>query len=68
LGAALSAAPDRAHGVVGAGVAQIAVAFATLAVHSSPEAVALVVGARVLAQVVFIPVGGVWADRCPGST
>jgi len=55
----------RTTSFFGAGIAPIAVAFATLAVHSSPEAVALVVGARVLAQVVFMPVGGVWADRLP---
>ena len=55
----------RTTSFFGAGVAPIAVAFATLAVHSSPEAVALVVGARVLAQVVCMPVGGVWADRLP---
>jgi MFS family permease len=55
----------RTTSFFGAGVAPIAVAFAVLAVHSSPEAVALVVGARVLAQVVFMPVGGVWADRLP---
>ncbi|HEY3181583.1 MAG TPA: MFS transporter [Gaiellaceae bacterium] len=55
----------RTTSFFGAGIAPIAVAFATLAVHSSPEAVALVVGARVLAQVVFMPAGGVWADRLP---
>lgn len=55
----------RTTSFFGAGIAPIAVAFATLAVHSSPEAVALVVGARVLAQVVFTPFGGVWADRLP---
>jgi MFS family permease len=55
----------RTTSFFGAGIAPIAVAFAVLAVHSSPEAVALVVGARVLAQVVFMPVGGVWADRLP---
>jgi MFS family permease len=55
----------RTTSFFGAGIAPIAVAFAVLAVHSSPESVALVVGARVLAQVVFMPAGGVWADRLP---
>jgi MFS family permease len=55
----------RTTSFFGAGIAPIAIAFATLALRSSPSAVAFVVGARVLAQVVFMLFGGVWADRLP---
>src|SRR3989442_7056325 len=55
----------RTTSFFGAGIAPIAIAFATLALRSSPSAVGFVVGARVLAQVVFMLFGGVWADRLP---
>lgn len=58
-------ATGRAASLVGAAIAPIAIAFAALSLHESPAAVALVVGGRMAAHVLFMLVGGVWADRLP---
>ena len=55
----------RSTSLLGAAIAPIAIAFATLGLADSASAVALVVGARMFAQVSFMLVGGVLADRFP---
>lgn len=55
----------RSTSLLGAAIAPIAIAFATLGLEDSATAVALVVGARMFAQVSFMLVGGVLADRFP---
>jgi uncharacterized protein YjeT (DUF2065 family) len=55
----------RSTSLLGAAIAPIAIAFATLGLKDSASAVALVVGARMFAQVSFMLVGGVLADRFP---
>lgn len=49
--------------VLGDDLAAIALAFAVLDVTGSPSALGLVLGAGTLPMVVFVLVGGVWADR-----
>jgi MFS family permease len=44
-------------------VAPVAVAFAVLELTRSPSALGIVLAARTLSLVVFVLVGGVWADR-----
>lgn len=53
----------RSASLLGAAIAPIAIAFATLDLKDSASAVALVVGARMLAQISLMLVGGVLADR-----
>jgi MFS family permease len=49
--------------VLGDELAAIALAFAVLEVAGSASALGLVLGARTLPMVIFVLVGGVWADR-----
>ena len=71
-----AAAPLRAHdfrhlflgrtiAVLGGSIASVALAFAVLDVGGSASALGLVLAARMLPQILFILVGGVWADRLP---
>ncbi|MEV4416567.1 MFS transporter [Catellatospora sp. NPDC049609] len=55
----------RLIGMLGNAVAPIALAFAVLDLTGSPADLGLVVGARSLANVLFILFGGVLADRLP---
>jgi MFS family permease len=54
---------SRAASVVGDQIAPIAVSFAVLDMHGSASDLGLVLGARTLTFVVFVLIGGVWADR-----
>jgi MFS family permease len=56
-GQAVSAAGDSISGV--------ALAFATLSLNHSASALGLVLAASTIANVVALPIGGVWADRLP---
>jgi MFS family permease len=51
--------------MLGNSIAPVALAFAVLDLHSSASALGIVVGARSLANVVFLLFGGVLADRLP---
>jgi MFS family permease len=53
----------RLISLLGTGIAPIAVAFAALQLTGSSSAVAVVVGARMFAQVTLMLLGGVFADR-----
>jgi MFS family permease len=55
----------RAVNVVGNSVAPIALAFAVLDMGATASQLGLVVGARSLANVIFLLAGGVLADRVP---
>jgi MFS family permease len=50
---------------LGDNVAPIAIAFAVLATTHSASALGLVLAARTLPLVVFVLIGGAWADRLP---
>src|SRR5712691_1194506 len=56
-GQAVSAAGDA--------LTPVALAFATLQIAHSASALGLVLAASTTARVVFLPIGGVWADRLP---
>jgi MFS family permease len=55
----------RAVSFLGSGMAPIALAFAVLELTGSKADLGLVLAARSLPQVVFLLVGGIWADRLP---
>jgi MFS family permease len=55
----------RAVSLFGSAFAPVALAFAVLDLTGSASDLGLVVAAGVLPQIVFILVGGVWADRLP---
>jgi MFS family permease len=55
----------QAVSAVGDSLVTIALAFATLSVAHSASALGLVLAASTIAQVVALPLGGVWADRLP---
>jgi MFS family permease len=57
IGQAVSAAGDS--------LSPVALAFATLQIAHSASALGLVLAASTTARVVFLPIGGVWADRLP---
>ncbi|WP_020522984.1 MFS transporter [Catelliglobosispora koreensis] len=57
----------RAVNVLGNAIAPIALAFALLDMGFSASELGLVVGARTLANVIFLLAGGVLADRVPRS-
>ena len=49
----------------GSAIAPVAIAFAVLDLTGSASDLGLVLAARVVPQIVFLLVGGVWADRLP---
>ena len=55
----------RATSLFGDGLLGVALAFAVLGIDNSPSALGFVFFARALPTVIFILVGGVWADRLP---
>ena len=55
----------QAVSAVGDSLVTIALAFATLSVSHSASALGLVLAVSTVAQVVALPLGGVWADRLP---
>ena len=55
----------RTVSLFGSAFAPIALAFAVLDIGGSATDLGLVVAASTLPQVVFILVGGIWADRLP---
>ena len=55
----------RTIAVLGGSIGSIALAFAVLDVGGSASALGLVLAARMAPQILFILVGGVWADRLP---
>lgn len=55
----------RSVSTLGDQIAPIAVAFAVLAVTHSAAALGLVLAGRTLPLVIFVLVGGAWADRLP---
>jgi MFS family permease len=50
---------------LGNGMQPVALAFAVLSLHGSATELGLVLALSVVAQVVFLLMGGVWADRLP---
>jgi MFS family permease len=50
---------------IGDSLVNIALAFATLSVAHSASALGLVLAVALVARVVSLPIGGVWADRLP---
>ncbi|HSR25554.1 MAG TPA: MFS transporter, partial [Candidatus Eisenbacteria bacterium] len=50
---------------LGNGMQPVALAFAVLSLHGSATELGLVLALSLLAQVLFLLVGGVWADRLP---
>ena len=58
----------QAVSVLGDGIFPIALAFAVLELGGSPTELGLVLVAGILPQVLFLLVGGVWADRLPRRT
>jgi hypothetical protein len=55
----------RTASVLGNAVVPVAVAFAVLGLTGSATDLGLVLAARFVPQIVFLLVGGVWADRLP---
>ncbi len=55
----------RTISLFGSSFAPIALAFAVIALTGSPSDLGLVLSAYMLAHLVFLLVGGVWADRLP---
>jgi MFS family permease len=55
----------RVVSFLGSGMAPIALAFAVLELTGSKADLGLVLAARSLPQIVFLLVGGIWADRLP---
>lgn len=55
----------RAISFVGSAMAPVALAFAVLDVGGSASELGIVLAARMVPQLVFLLVGGVWADRLP---
>ena len=54
--------------MLGDGIFPIALAFAVLELGGSPTELGLVLLAGILPQVLFVLIGGVWADRLPRRT
>jgi MFS family permease len=50
---------------VGDSITPVALAFATISLNGSASALGLVMATSTLAQVIALPIGGVWADRLP---
>jgi MFS family permease len=55
----------RTISLFGTALSPIATAFAVIELTGSPSDLGLVLAAAVLPQVVFLVVGGIWADRLP---
>jgi MFS family permease len=55
----------QATSVVGDYMVPVALAFAVFSIDSSPSALGVVLAAYSASLVVFVPIGGVWADRLP---
>jgi len=55
----------QAVSAIGDSLVTIALAFATLSVAHSASALGLVLAVSTVAQLVALPLGGVWADRLP---
>ena len=55
----------RGTAVLGNAIAPVALAFAVLDITGSKTDLGLVLAARSLPQVVFLLIGGIWADRLP---
>jgi MFS family permease len=55
----------RATSFFGSSIAPVAIAFAVLDLTDSASDLGLVLAARMIPQLVFLLVGGVWADRLP---
>jgi MFS family permease len=55
----------RAVSFLGSAMAPIALAFAVLDIGGSASDLGLVLAARMVPQLIFLLVGGVWADRLP---
>jgi MFS family permease len=51
--------------MLGSTIAPVALAFAVVDLTGSPSDLGLVLGASFVPQVLFLVVGGVWADRVP---
>ena len=55
----------QAVSAIGDSLTPVALVFATLSVAHTASALGLVLAASTLAQVVALPIGGVWSDRLP---
>ena len=55
----------QAVSAFGDALAPVALAFAALQIAHTASALGLVLAAATTARVVFLPIGGVWADRLP---
>lgn len=55
----------RTVSVAGTAIAPIALAFAVLDLTDSLSALGIVLAARIVPQIIFLLLGGVWADRLP---
>jgi MFS family permease len=55
----------RTISMLGSTIAPVALAFAVVDLTGSPSDLGLVLGASFVPQVLFLVVGGVWADRVP---
>ena len=55
----------RTISIAGTAIAPIALAFAVLDLTDSLSALGLVLAARMVPQIVFLLLGGIWADRLP---
>ena len=55
----------RATTILGSAMAPVALAFAVLDITGSKTDLGLVLAARALPQLLFLLVGGIWADRLP---
>ena len=55
----------RTVSLIGTALAPIALAFGVLGIDGSASELGLVVAAGVIPQILFILVGGIWADRLP---
>ena len=55
----------RTISMLGSTIAPVALAFAVVDLTGSPSDLGLVLGASFVPQILFLVVGGVWADRVP---
>ena len=54
--------------MLGSTIAPVALAFAVVGLTGSPSDLGIVLAASFLPQILFLVVGGVWADRIPGTS
>ena len=55
----------RTISMLGSTIAPVALAFAVVGLTGSPSDLGIVLAASFLPQILFLVVGGVWADRVP---